>query len=122
MKIQVTEQDIIDGRVRKPDRCAIAVALKRTFKIGQAEVTYSQIMLWDEEQTSLVYSTEIPSEAKKFIGRYDRCKRDTQPIEFELNDENLPPLRRQPPQVLHLKPVALLPISVPVKKKELVEV
>lgn len=94
MKVKVTWDDIRNGARMHPDRCPVALAIKRTFKADMVLVSSTEAIIYSErlgllrrffkpkqEKKEKHYS--LPQHVKDFIATYD-SRLSSQPIEFEL--------------------------------------
>lgn len=79
LKIQITQQDIVNGIPEKEDKCPIALALLRQ--------GYKHVEVYDDyiscQNTNLdIEYFHTPFEAAEFISKFDEGK-EVNPFEFE---------------------------------------
>jgi hypothetical protein len=86
MLIQVTENDILQGRQCSSERCAVAMSLKRIIKdVETATVSENQIVLRYKDGSCRVIKT--PDIAAVFIKKFDYSRKDeVKPFNFEVPD------------------------------------
>ncbi len=82
MRIEVTQDDIDQGRPHSASSCAIALAACRALnrEVGEVRVGHG-ILLVDRENT-YPQKLSLPKEAKEFICKFDESS-DVAPISFD---------------------------------------
>lgn len=69
MKINVTREDIRNGKPGKPGECMVALALKRELGISYASVGYSEArILIDGQYTKLYFSKKVEKKIRFWDG------------------------------------------------------
>lgn len=82
LKIKVTNNEIKNGKWAHPCLCPIALAIKNTLGIDNANVTHSEIVFYRYGTKS--YKT--PIKVKRFIHMFDMGKK-VKPMSFNLVEE-----------------------------------
>lgn len=83
--INVTTEDIINGKRFRSDYCPIALAAKRDYsdlEITGASAGVSEITLYSSDGEMMFYS-DMPRIAKVFVSDFD-MKKPVKPISFEI--------------------------------------
>jgi hypothetical protein len=89
--VQVTQQDINQGRPYSPSSCPIALALKRATKAGYVSVgpARADITVYRLFRKDASYLAPLPTTAAKFIETFDNYHTHltVKPFEFDLELE-----------------------------------
>jgi len=82
VRIEVTSQDIFEGKQRSKDFCPIAIASRRAgypLTIGAYEVCCRSI------DGQCLGHTWLPKEAEEFVRRFDENRSSVSPFSFDVN-------------------------------------
>ena len=80
VRVQVTQQDIDDGKAGEAYRCPVALAARRAFPRQHVRVYAPCIMLIESGYPTF----DLPSEARRFVDRFDGGVH-VEPFEFDLD-------------------------------------
>ena len=92
MKINVTQEDIDNGKVRDSDCCPIALALKRDLKCNCAifpRHSRQGELFITHPKAGVTIKTGLPGIANSFALAFDAGYKESQPFEFNLNVEGI---------------------------------
>jgi len=86
LTVDLTEADIKAGRRHDPDRCAIAVALRRELPEGlRARVTYIEVLIMKQRGRRTLYRFWMSNEGRQWLWRFDDGRTKPGPTKLVLS-------------------------------------